>query len=193
MPNGGNEVGGAPEPAAGRVIPRRRGFRSQALPLKILLVASVVALAVGMIRCSLEFAGVAPRIGSVGVARVIVALDEGASWAPADSISARAARAFAEALRRESSICVRLAPRGASGFDAIARIRIEGTETGIRVAVGIVDASSGRALFETEGEGAPAMLEGLLNGAAVRVAEALGVPHGTGEGAGNASGRPGVS
>jgi hypothetical protein len=161
--------------AAASAVSPPRGFRSQPTHLKILLVASLSALAVGVVRCSIEMTTVTPPVSRIGVERALVDLNEGTAWGPADSVSVRAARVFAEALREAGRVDVRLAPPGASGFDAIARLRISEVDGGIRVAVGIVDGSSGRALMETGGEGAPEMLPGLLNAAAVRVASELGV------------------
>lgn len=156
-------------------VSRPRGLRPQPRALKILLVASLTALAIGVVRCSIELSTVDSPISRIGVERALVDLDESTAWAPADSVSARAARLFAEALREASSVDVRLAPPGAGGFDAIARLRISDAGEAIRVAVGVVDASSGRALFETGGEGTREMLRGLLHGAAVRTATALGI------------------
>lgn len=165
-------------PAQGEQARRPRGFRSQPLALRILLIGSLTVLAVGVFRCSIELTGVSPPIESIGVARAIVDLGERAAWAPPDSIAVRAARSFAASLRSRTDADVWLATRGARGFDAIARIRIEDVDGEIRVAVGIVDGSSGRSLFETRGEGEAAMLDGLLNGAAVGAADALGIARG---------------
>jgi hypothetical protein len=163
-------------PAESGARPAGRGFRSQPLALRILLIASLTALVVGVVRCSIELTSVRPRVESVGVQRALIDLEEGAAWAPVDTLAAWVARALADGLRRAGARDVRLASPGTSGFDAIARIRVSGSADEITVAVGIVDGSSGRALLEIGGEGAPAMLEAILNGAAVRVVHELGIP-----------------
>jgi hypothetical protein len=187
MPDGGRGAGAAaPDPDSERRGVRGRaggaerarsagGFRSQPLALKILLIASLAAIAVGVVRCSTELTAVDASISSIGVERALVDLDERTTWAPADSIAARTARLFAEALRQAARVEVRLATPRSRGFDVIARLRVSDAETGIRVAVGIVHAGSGRALFEAEGDGKPEMLEGLLNGLALKAASGLGV------------------
>jgi hypothetical protein len=130
---------------------------------------------VGVVRCSIELTSIATPISSIGVKRASVDLREAVAGASADSVAARAARVFAEALREDARAEVRLAPPGARGFDAIARLRVSDAEGGIRVAVGVVHAASGRALFEAESEGPPETLEALLQGAALRTATALGI------------------
>jgi hypothetical protein len=171
----GAESGGRAADGATEDVGRLRGFRSQPLALKILLGVSLSALVVGVVRCSIELTSVERVISRIGVERALVDLDQAAAWAPADSVAARAARQFADALREASNADVRLASPGAGGFDAIARLRISDANGGIRLAVGIVDGASGRALFETSGEGAPEMLPGLANRAALRVTAALGI------------------
>ncbi len=181
-PTGGSASKLAVEPADGGEGDRGRsdtspprGLRSQPPALRILLIASLAALAIGVVRCSIELTTVSSPISSIGVERALVDLDESGAWAPADSVAARAARLFAGALREAGSVDVRIAPPGAAGFDAIARLRVSGSDGRIRVAVGIVDASSGRALLQTGGEGVPDMLGGLLDAAAVHIASELGI------------------
>ena len=123
--------------------------------------------------------------------RLLAHLDETIAWAPPDSLAVRAARLFADALREAGTADVHLASSRISGFDAVARLRVSGTGDRIRVAVGIVDGSSGRALLEAGGEGAPEMLGGLLNAAAVRAASELGIAKDDSRGGEEASGEAG--
>ncbi len=175
-PTVAGEPGDRAEGDGGRSDTRSaRGFRSQPRALRILLIASLTALVIGVVRCSIELTTVSSPISSIRVGRALVDLDEATAWAPADSVAARAARLLADALREAGSVDVRIAPPGATGFDAIARLRVSGSDGRIRVAVGIVDASSGRALIETGGEGVPDMLGELLDAAAVRIAGELGI------------------
>jgi hypothetical protein len=167
---------GAPRRRDGAADARpRSGFRSQPRGLKILLIVSLAAIVAGVVRCSIEIASVGAPISSIGVQRASVDLDGAIAGAPPDSVAARASRVFAEALREHARAEVRLASPGTRGFDALARLRISGSEGGIRVAVGVVHTASGRALFETRSEGPPETLEGLLNGLALRTATALGI------------------
>jgi len=155
--------------------PPPRGFRSQPVALRLLLFASLAAIAVGVVRCSIELSGVRPPIQRVGVARALVDIDEDGALAPGDSVAVRASRLFAASLGGVSEADVILLPAGEPGVDVIARLRVSSTEGRIRVAVGVKDGSSGRALFETGGEGTPEMLEALLSTAALRVAGELGI------------------
>jgi hypothetical protein len=168
---GGDAAGGADR----REAPGPRGFRSQPLGLRILLVASLSALGIGVVRCAIELTAVRPPVTTVGVERALVEVDGAIGGAPPDSLAGRAARLCAEALREAGTADVRLASPRTTGFDVVARLRISGSNEMIRVAVGIVDGSSGRALMETGGEGGPGMLGGLLNAAAVRAARELGI------------------
>lgn len=153
----------------------RSGFRSQPIALRILLFVSLTAIAIGVVRCSIELTSTRPRVGSVGVARALVDLDEDGAFGQPDSVAVRAARLFAVALAGVSEADVALLSAGTADYDAIARLRVSSFDGRIRVAVGIKDGASGRALFETGGEGAPEMLRGLLGAAALRVAEELDI------------------
>jgi hypothetical protein len=161
--------------AVERRAPRSGGFRSQPTALRVLLFASLAALAIGVVRCSIELSGIEPITPRIGVERAVVELDDSTAWAPADSVGALAGRRFVASLRDVATVDARLAPPGSSGFDGVARIRVTGADGVIEVAVSIVDVRTGRQLFETTGVGAPEMLPGLLSRAAVGAAAELGI------------------
>jgi hypothetical protein len=83
------------------------GWKTQPLPLKLLLPVSVVLVVLGVLRCSSELTPVdAP--GTIKVERAAVEIPDSLSALPPDSLSLLTARLFARGLRDVSDATVTL-------------------------------------------------------------------------------------
>ncbi len=85
----------------------RRGFAAQPLWLRVLLVVSVLAMVIGIVRCSIEStAPVAQAVSSVAVMPVRVDAPDGFFTQPGDSVAVLAATWFTRSFARASGIQV---------------------------------------------------------------------------------------
>ncbi len=107
-PTGARENVSAPESSTdGAKAKRRAGFWSQPAWLKFLLIVSLAAMAVGIVRCSIEStAPVAQAVSSIAVMPVRVDAPEGFFTQPGDSVAILAATWFTRSFARESGIQV---------------------------------------------------------------------------------------
>ena len=86
---------------------RRGGFSSQPLWLRLVLILSVSAMVIGIVRCSIEStAPVASAVTSVAVMPVRVDAPDGFFTQPGDSVAVVAAKWFMRSFARESGIQV---------------------------------------------------------------------------------------
>jgi len=86
-----------------------RGFTAQPLWLRLLLIVSVLAMVIGIVRCSIEStAPVATAVSSVAVMPVRVEAPEGFFTQPGDTVAVMAAKWFARSFSRASGIQVEI-------------------------------------------------------------------------------------
>jgi len=87
--------------------PARGGFTAQPVWLRLLLIVSVCAMVVGIVRCSIEStAPVAGAVSSVAVMPVRVDAPEGFFPQPGDTVAVMAAKWFTRSFARASGIQV---------------------------------------------------------------------------------------
>ncbi len=86
---------------------QRGGFKAQPPWLRFLLIVSVTAMIIGIVRCSIEStAPVAQAVSSVAVMPVRVQAPDGFFTQPGDSVAIMAAKWFTRSFARESGIQV---------------------------------------------------------------------------------------
>ncbi len=107
-PTAAHQDGGATEkPNAGWGARQRSGFKAQPSWLRFLLIVSVSAMVIGIVRCSVEStAPVAQVVTSVAVMPVQVKAPDGFFTQPGDSVAILAAKWFTRSFARESRVQV---------------------------------------------------------------------------------------
>ncbi|MBD3366706.1 MAG: hypothetical protein GF405_00860 [Candidatus Eisenbacteria bacterium] len=144
----------------------RSGFRGQPLGLKLLLFASLIAIVVGVVRCSLELTTPLPPVERVGVS---VASDSSLPDTLRRSMAARFARELAAA----GSLNVELTGADAAGYDALAVVRSEPRDGGLAVIAELSDVRARRYLGVAEAVGPEGMVGDVAALAAQRAAPIL--------------------
>jgi len=139
------------------------GFRSQPLPLKILLFASLAAVTIGVVRCSFEATTpLEADVLVVGVAPVTARIRPGLLDAPADTVAARIGRRFASHLARSSGLDVVRVDDERTAADAVVflRLREHGGDLGLEGEITV--RPGGRLLGGIGVRGDPALLDELV-------------------------------
>jgi hypothetical protein len=144
------------------------GFREQPLVLKLLLLLSVVAITVGVVRCSFELSASPPPVATVGVAVA-------PSTAVPDSVARAMATRFASALEDAEDVGAAVVEPGARGFDAMAVMRAKLEEGMLSVSVELSDTRARRYLGTAEAVGPTDMSGDIAALAAERAAPLLGL------------------
>jgi hypothetical protein len=153
-----------------------RGFRSQPLALKILLLASLAAVVTGVVRCSLELTQPPVPIRTIAIAPVTVQVPSDLFSAPSDSVARVAARQFARALASETGLDVKVVPPGGEAAgDAVVHLTIGSVRGQAGVACEVTGGEPDRVLTRFALEGPHEMLYATLAIAARRAAGELGL------------------
>jgi len=138
------------------------GFRSQPLPLKILLFASLAAVTVGVVRCSFEATTpVEGDLSVIGVAPVSTRLGVDVLGAPGDTVAARVARRFASGLASETGSEVVRVDDERAAADAIVFLRLRADGGDVVLEGEITERPSGRLLGAIGVRGDPALIDEL--------------------------------
>ena len=122
------------------------GFREQPLALKILLLASVAAITIGVVRCSFELTAPPPDIETVGVS-------VSAASAVGGGVESAIAERFAAELASRDSLEARVVEEGERGFDALVVLRAEIHDGMLTVVAELSDTRTGRYLGSAEAVG----------------------------------------
>jgi hypothetical protein len=171
---GETRPGEAPRSGALAEEPLQSGWRSQPLALKLLLIASLVALTVGVVRCSYEVTPpVTPVLERIMVARASVRIRPGLLAAPADTVAAQAARRVSAALG--VPILSESIPHDEVGeyADALIFVVIGGGDEVVEVAAEVKDVVSSAVLAEARATGPPAAVYDVLDLAILELAVEL--------------------
>lgn len=144
------------------------GFRQQPLALRLLLIVSIAAVTVGVVRCSFELTKPLPDIGSVAV---LVAPGSPVADAVHDSVAAR----YADALSGKGGVETAVVTEAESGADALAVLRPTTDDGMLTVAVELSDSRSRRYLGAAEAVGPEAMAGDVAALAAERSVPVLGL------------------
>ena len=152
----------------------RGAWRSQPRIMRILLVVSLAALVLGVVRCSMELTAVPGPIESVGVLPVVVDAPEDLLPAPTDSLSRLAARQFGRILESESGVEAMVVEDETADVDALARLRIKWSRGSIVLSGEIRHRETGTVVATIEAEGPVERLYSMLTLAAGRAGRELG-------------------
>ena len=152
----------------------RASWRSQPPVLRILLAVSIVALIVGVVRCSMELTAVPAPIESVGVLPVVVDAPDDLLPAPADSLSRLAARQFGRILESESGIESMVIEDESAEVDALAKLRIDWERGSIVLSGDIRRRETGAVVATIDAAGPVQRLYAMLTIAAGRAGRELG-------------------
>ncbi len=168
---------------------KQTGFAAQSLWLKLLLVVSVGAVVVGIVRCSVEStAPVAGSVSSVAVMPVRVEAPEGFFPQPSDSVAVVAAKWFTRSFARESGIAVDMVKADAvpaalaedAGYDALAYFTLERThdeekdEYGLHIHGEMIHSVTKRPVTVVDYNVPPAFLYRRMTEAGERMARSMG-------------------
>jgi hypothetical protein len=151
------------------------GWASQPLALRILLVVSITAIVVGVVKCSMEVTPPAAPIASLGILPVAVDAPEELLPASADSMSHMAARQFARILEGETELDIRMIDDESAEVEGIAVLSLEWTRGSFVVSGEIRSRETGAVLAEVFAEGPAERLYAVVSVAAGRTGRALGL------------------
>jgi len=139
------------------------GFRSQPLALKILLLASLTAVMIGVVRCSMEATTpLEADVSVVGVAPVVARVGPDLFGAPADTVEARVTRRFVAGLARSSGLEVVMVGDERAATDAVIFLRLRAEGKGLRLEGEITERPTGRLLGPIDVRGDPTLLDELV-------------------------------
>jgi len=154
------------------------GWHAQPLALKLLLFGSLAAVAVGVVRCSMEAtAPVSEDITVIGVSPVLVVGDETSLGAPPDTLARRIGRIFVGALAEATGVPVVADTSG----DATVELRLRKWEGQLRLTGEVLDGETGRLVGAVRIEGPLGVLDGMSRAVANQAARALRLDRRDGE------------
>lgn len=149
------------------------GWRAQPVALKLLLFASVAALAVGVIRCSMEStAPVSADISVIGVSGVAVVGVEEALGAPPEALARDLREEFVRSLEKATGVAA-VATDDTTRRDVTVRLRLRPWEGQLRLTGEVVEGTSGRLMGVVRVEGPLEAVEGMARAAAYQTRRAL--------------------
>jgi len=142
---------------------RAGGFRSQPLPLKVLLFASLAAVTIGVVRCSFEATTpLEANVSVVGVAPVTARISPGLLDAPVDTVAARIGSRFASDLARSAGLDVVGVGDERTAVDAVVFLRLREYGDDLGLEGEITERPGGRLLGAISVRGDPALLDELV-------------------------------
>lgn len=157
VPEGENDPAvGAMEAPAGP-----GGWRSQGLPLKVLLLASIAIVVFAVARCSIELTPESGGIEKVGVLPPSIDVPEGVLPAEPDSIAGVAARQLARMLESASGAAVHIVESPADSLDVVAKLSLTSSRGNVTAVLELVDDRS-RVLSRSQSEGPPRHLYAII-------------------------------
>ncbi len=153
----------------------RGGWRSQPLALRILLIVSLAAVVVGVVKCSMEVVPLPAPIASLGILPVAVDAPAELLPVPADSMSVMAARQFARILEGDTELDIHMIEDESADVEGIAILSLEWTRGSFVVSGEIRSRETGAVLAEVYAEGPAERLYAVVSVAAGRTGRALGL------------------